>query len=123
MSRRVRAALAAAVGACALAAAAAAAVPQSCRDWRDEHRAWKVEALRRYLADAAQPALDEAVFEMLQREAYLTACPVTAAGARAELVGWRLLGRGPDDYAGAVLDSLLEQAGLGQGPRAWFAGR
>ncbi len=123
MRGRALSALAAALGACALAAAAAAAVPQSCLDWRDEHRAWKVAALRRYLAGAPQADLDEAVFELLQREAYLTACPITAAGARAELVGWRLLGREPDDYAGAVLDSLLERAGLEQGPRAWYAGR
>ncbi len=28
------------------------------------------------------------------------------------MVGWRLVGRTPDDYGGAVLESVLERAGL-----------
>jgi hypothetical protein len=109
--RRARRVLAAALAG-SLLAGAAAAVPQSCLDWRGEHRAWKAALLRRYLVGAPQAALDEAVFEMLQREVYLTTCPVSVRGARAELIGWRLLGLSPDAYPRAVLDSLLEQAGL-----------
>lgn len=115
-------ALLAALAASALLAQRAGAVSETCREWRSEHRTWTVEAMRRYLSGAPQRSLDEAVFEMLQREAYLTSCGVTVAGARAELVGWRLIGRAPDDYGSAVLESILSRAGMELDPRRWFDG-
>jgi hypothetical protein len=113
-------ALLAALAASALLAQRAAAVPQSCRDWRSEHRSWTVEAVQRYLFGAPQSSLDAAVFEMLQREAYLTSCDVTVAGARAEWIGWRLIGRAPDDYGSAVLESILARAGFELDLRRWL---
>ena len=101
-------------------ASRAGAVSQACRDWRSEHGAWRVEVVRRVLAGAPQSALDAAVFEMLQREAYLSSCGVTRVGARTEWVGWRLLGRAPDAYASAVLESLLAQAGFELDLRRWL---
>jgi len=84
----------------------------SCREWRGEHRSWKTEALRRYLHGAPQRELDEAVFEVLQREAYLTSCDVSVEGGRDELVGWRLVGRMPEDFGSAVAESVLARAGF-----------
>jgi hypothetical protein len=115
------AALLAILAASALAAHRAGAVPQSCRDWRGEHRRWTIEAVRLYLTGAPERELDGALFEMLQREAYLTSCDVTLAGARAELVGWRLLERTPEEYPSAVLESILERAGFDLELRRWFA--
>ena len=43
---------------------------ETCRDWMREHADWKAKVLGRYLADAPQRAIDEAVFGLLQREAY-----------------------------------------------------
>lgn len=92
--------------------ASAQANNDSCREWRAEHRAWKTEGLRRYLRGAPQRELDAALFEVLQREAYLTSCDISVEGGRDELVGWRLVGRMPEDYGGAVVESVLERAGF-----------
>ena len=73
---------------------------------------WRSEVVRLYLNGASQRALDEAVFELVQREAYLTSCPASVPAARPVMVGWRLVDRSPDDYASAVVESLLEQAGF-----------
>lgn len=93
----------------------------SCREWRLEHRAWKTRALRAYLRGAPPRAVDAAVFEVLQREAYLTSCDVSVQGGRAELVGWRLVGRTPDEYGSAVAESVLELAGFDVGLRELLA--
>ncbi len=92
--------------------AAASQAGEPCREWRLEHQRWKTEALRRFLGGAPQPDLDAAMFEVLQREAYLTSCEVTVEGARSDLVGWRIIDRAPEDYASAVAESVLERAGF-----------
>jgi len=111
-NRRVRAAYLAVVATALFAGAAAEAGSDSCREWRQEHCAWKAEAMRRYLTGAPQRELETAIFEMLQREAYLTSCEVSVQGSREVLVGWRLVGRGPEEYGSAVLESVLERAGF-----------
>jgi hypothetical protein len=90
----------------------ASADSASCREWRAEHVQWKTEVMRRFLGGAPQRAVDEAMFEMLQREAYLTACDIPVEVARCEMVGWRLGERPADEYASAVLESVLDQAGF-----------
>lgn len=85
---------------------------ESCREWLREHCDWKARAISYYLTGAPQHELDVAVFEILQREAYLTSCEVSAQESRAPMVGWRLVGRTPDEYGGAVLESVLERAGF-----------
>ena len=90
----------------------ASADSSACREWRAEHIQWKTEVIRRFLGGAPQRVLDEALFEMLQREAYLTACDIPVGVARCEMVGWRLGDRAPDEYASAVLESVLDQAGF-----------
>lgn len=102
----------AALAASLLVATGAAAADDSCREWRLEHRGWKTEALRRYLRGAPEREVDAAVFELLQREAYLTSCDVSVEGGRDELVGWRLVGRTPDEYGSAVAESVLGRAGF-----------
>ena len=102
----------AALAASLLVASNAAAADDSCREWRLEHRGWKAEALRRYLRGAPEREVDAAVFELLQREAYLTSCEVSVEGGRDELVGWRLVGRTPDEYGSAVAESVLGRAGF-----------
>jgi hypothetical protein len=89
-----------------------ATASDSCREWRTEHLQWKTEVLRRYLRGAAERDLDAAVFELLQREAYLTSCDMSVEGGRDDLVGWRLVGRTPEDYGSAVVESILERAGF-----------
>ncbi len=111
----------AALIAVALLAATTSAASDSCREWKLEHRDWKTLAVSRYLRGAPQRELDEAVFEMLQREAYLTSCEVSVEGGRNELVGWRLVGRLPEDYASAVVESVLERAGFDLALREMFA--
>lgn len=103
-----------------LTTASSQAAPDSCREWRAEHRRWKTEALRRYLRGAPQPELDAAVFEVLQREAYLTSCEISVDGGRQELVGWRLVGRMPEEYGSAVAESVLERAGFTMDMRLQF---
>ena len=95
-----------------LGAAPALAEGDSCREWEEEHCRWKAETVRRYLTGASPRELDEALFELLQREAYLTACEVPVERGRSTLVGWRLVGRAPDEYGSAVLESLLEKSRL-----------
>lgn len=97
------------------AAGGADAAVDSCREWRQEHLDWKTETLRRYLRGAPQRELDGALFELLQREAYLTSCDVSVRSGRDELVGWRLLGRAPEEYGSAVVESVLERAGFDVG--------
>jgi hypothetical protein len=104
-----------------LVAAGAQADTDSCREWRSEHREWKTDVLSRTLHGASQAAIDDAVFELLQREAWLTSCDVSVRVGRDELVGWRLPGRLPDEYANAVLESVLERAGFDVGLRELFS--
>ena len=111
----------AALIAVALLAATTSGASDSCREWKLEHRDWKTLAVSRYLRGAPQRELDEAVFEMLQREAYLTSCEVSVEGGRSELVGWRLVGRLPEDYGSAVVESVLERAGFDLALREMFA--
>jgi hypothetical protein len=102
----------AALIAAVVGAGAARAGDQSCREWLREHCDFKAKAIGLYLRGAPQRELDVAVFELLQREAYLTSCEIPAHVSRGPMVGWRLVGRAADDYAGAVLESVLERAGL-----------
>lgn len=111
------AACGAALAAALLSGGAAQAGSDSCREWRSEHCTWKAESMRRYLTGAPQRELDAAIFEMLQREAYLTSCDISVQGSRGVLVGWRLVGRSPDEYGSAVLESVLERAGFDVGLR------
>ena len=111
----------AALIAVALLAATTSAASDSCREWKLEHRDWKTLAVSRYLRGAPQRELDQAVFEMLQREAYLTSCEVSVEGGRSELVGWRLVGRLPEDYGSAVVESVLERAGFDLALHEMFA--
>ena len=104
-----------------LLAATPSAASDSCREWKLEHRDWKTLAVSRYLHGAPQRELDEAVFEMLQREAYLTSCDFSVEGGRNELVGWRLVGRLPEDYGSAVVESVLDRAGFDLALRDMFA--
>ena len=92
----------------------------SCREWRNEHAHWKVRAIRCYLHGAPQQDVDEAVFEMLQREAYLTSCETSVQMARGDMIGWRLADRSPDEYGSAVLESVLERSGFDVGLRGLF---
>jgi len=95
-----------------LLAAPAAKAGDSCRVWRGEHRAFKARVAGLYLAGATQSALDGAMFELLQREAYLTSCSISVENARDELVGWRLAGRARDRFASAVIESMLARSGF-----------
>jgi len=116
MKRRARR-IARGIGGAALAATLlvsgqAAADNDSCLEWRQDHGVWKTETLRRYLQGAPQPEVDAAVFEVLQREAYLTSCEVSVRSGRGDLVGWRLVDRTPDEFGAAVVESVLERAGF-----------
>ena len=84
----------------------------TCHQWRDEHRDWTVRVVRLYLTGGGRQELDTALFELLQREAYLTSCDTSLARARGSFVGWRLVGRTPDEYAAEVVDTLLLRAGF-----------
>ena len=99
---------------------AAPASADSCREWRVEHHHWKSEAVRRYLDGSSGKALDTALFELLQREAYLTSCNLPVGSARESFVGWRLVGLGADEYGRAVVESLLTESGLTLDLRSWF---
>ncbi len=85
---------------------------EACREWWKEHHRWKAEVVRRYLHGAPQRELDDAVFELLQREAWLTSCVASGARAREAMLGWRLVHLVPDEFASAVVDSLLDRAGF-----------
>lgn len=93
-------------------AAAGAAQADSCREWTQEHWAIKSDIVRLYLKGAGQETLDGAVFELLQREAYMTSCDPSSVIQPTHQVGWRLLDRDPDEYAGAVMEALLADAGI-----------
>ena len=110
--RKIRWSLGAPIVASLVVGASAFAESDSCREWAGEHRRFKAVVVRSYLRGAPQRELDEAVFELLQREAYLTSCEQSVRTAREDLVGWRLVGRVPEEYASAVLESLLERAGF-----------
>ena len=99
---------------------AAPAFADSCREWRVEHREWKAETVRRYLDGSPGKALDTAVFELLQREAYLTSCELPVGLARETFVGWRLVGLSADEYGRAVVESLLAESGMALDVRSWF---
>ena len=93
-------------------AAGVASGSQTCREWWRDHEDWKARALSLYLSDASQRELDAAMFEIVQLEAYLTACAGSVAGQRERLVSHRTLQRPVDEYAAVVPESLLDQAGF-----------
>lgn len=95
-----------------LLAGSAAADNESCREWRQDHLGWKTETVRRYLNGAPPREVDAAVFEVLQREAYLTSCEISVRNGRDELVGWRLVDRTAEEYGTVVVESVLERAGF-----------
>jgi hypothetical protein len=95
-----------------LAGDGALAQGDTCHQWRDEHRDWTVRVVRLYLTGGGRQELDTALFELLQREAYLTSCDTSLAVARESFVGWRLVGRTPDEYAAEVVDTWLLRAGF-----------
>jgi hypothetical protein len=105
-----------------LGAAGAHAGNDSCREWQKEHCEWKARAVKRYLGGAPQRELDEAVFEILQLEAYLTSCDVSGRSSRSTMVGWRLVGRTTDEFSSAVLESVLERSGFDVGLRSRLSG-
>ena len=111
----------AALAAGLLLAGSAAADNESCREWRQDHLAWKTEVLRRYLKGASQRDVDAAVFEVLQREAYLTSCEISVRSGRDELVGWRLVDRNPEEYGSVVVESVLDRAGFDLGLESIFS--
>jgi hypothetical protein len=100
------------LGIACLVAGAGAADADSCREWRREHALLRADAVRVYLRGESERAVDAVLFELLQREAYLTSCDDAPALTRAERVGWRLVDRAPDDFGAAVLESVLAQAGF-----------
>jgi hypothetical protein len=104
-----------------LLAGSAAADNESCREWRQDHFAWKTESLRRYLNGAPQREVEAAVFELLQREAYLTSCEISVRNGRDDLVGWRLVDRTPEEYGSVVVESVLERAGFDLGLESIFS--
>ena len=89
-----------------------AGASETCREWAREHEDWKAEVVRLYLSSASDRELDGALFELMQREAYLTACPTPVQAQRPERIGWRLVGRPVDEYGSAVVESVLAQAGF-----------
>ena len=101
-----------AVGLCALLAGAAAEASQTCREWWHDHEEWKAQVIGLYLSDASQREVDEAMFELVQLEAYLTACAGPLPAQRARLVSHRTLGRPVDEFAAAVAEGVLEQSGF-----------
>jgi hypothetical protein len=104
--------------ACALALAgvlgphAARGAEDACREWRAEHQRTLGEVVRAWLAGAPPSELDAAIFELLQREVWLGSCDLPDETLRRELVGWRLVGRAPERYGAAVVESVLERAGF-----------
>ncbi len=85
---------------------------QTCREWWRDHETWKARVVALYLSSASQRELDGAMFEVVQLEAYLTACESTSPAERSRLVSHRTLGRPVDDYGAAVVESLLEESGF-----------
>jgi hypothetical protein len=95
-----------------LFATGAQAVSETCREWQDEHAEWKARVVALALTDMPRRAIDEAMFELVQREAYLTSCPARVDAQQPYMVGWRLVGRSVDEYPAAVLESVLEAGGF-----------
>jgi len=93
-------------------ASGAQAASETCREWLGEHAEWKARVLGLALLDAPRRSLDEAVFEVVQREAFLTSCPARVDAQRLDMIGWRLVGRTPDEYPSAVVESVLEEGGF-----------
>jgi hypothetical protein len=85
---------------------------EPCHEWEHEHRTGKATVAHLYLQNAPQEELDAAMFGLLRTEALLSSCQIPVSVARCEMIGWRLVGRFPSEYGSAVLESLLEQAGL-----------
>ena len=83
----------------------------ACRDWRVEHTEWKIEALQAFLRSRPRAAQDETIFEVLQREAYLTSCDPDLRATRSEMIGWRLVGRSLDEYPVVLTESVLGASG------------
>ena len=104
-----------------LLAGGAGAASETCREWTREHEHWKARVVGLALVAAPQREIDAAVFEMMQREAYLTSCPARVDAQRPHLVGWRLVDLSPDEYARAVLESVLEESGFDLDLRRRFA--
>ena len=102
-------------------ATSAGAVSDTCREWQDEHAEWKARVLHLALVDAPRRALDEALFELVQREAYLTSCPARVDAQRPEMIGWRLVDRSPEEFPSAIVESVLEQGGFDLDLRGRFA--
>jgi hypothetical protein len=94
------------------AASASAGHSDACREWRAEHSELKGRAAGLVLSGAPQAKIDGVVFELLQREAYMSACRTSVARGRGEMVGWRLIGRPAASFGTAVLESILEQSGF-----------
>ena len=109
-SKRRTLAIAAVVWGCLVASAIEAS--DTCREWWREHENWKARVVALYLSDASQRELDTAMFEVVQFEAYLTACEGPVPGQRARLVSHRTIARPVDEYAATVPEALLEQAGF-----------
>lgn len=104
-----------------LAAAPAGAATETCREWTREHASWKARVVGLALSRASQREIDGALFELVQREAYLTSCPARVDAQRPHQVGWRLVGLSADEYAGAVIESVLEEGGFDLDMRRRFA--
>ena len=100
--------------------ATSSAAADPCREWFDEHLEWKARVVHLYLNDATQRELDSSVFELVQREAYLTSCPGSVAAQRDQMVGWRFVERDGDEYPVAVVESLLELGGFDKNLRHLF---
>ena len=101
-------------------ATSAGAMSETCREWQDEHAARKARVLRLALVDAPRRTVDEALFELVQREAYLTSCPARVDAQQPGTIGWRLVDRSPEEYASAVVESVLEQGGFDLDLRSRF---
>jgi hypothetical protein len=100
--------------------ASASHASDTCREWWREHESWKARVVALYLGDGSQQELDAAMFEVIQLEAYLTACEGPLPGLRARLVANRTIDRPVDEYAAAVAESLLEQAGFDLSLESYF---
>lgn len=104
-----------------LGAGVARAQSETCREWTREHEQWKARVLALALLEAPQREIDGAVFELVQREAFLTSCPARVDAQRPHMVGWRLVGLSPDEYARAVIESVLEESGFDLDMRRRFS--
>jgi hypothetical protein len=119
----LRAAAATAIGLSlgVLGSVVAQAGTETCREWSREHADWKARVVGLALVEAPQREIDAALFELVQREAYLTSCPARVDAQRPHMVGWRLVGLAPEEYAGAVIESVLEEGGFDLDLRRRFA--